>query len=77
MLNNSIVIDEKLKTCSMFNKSCKSIQCFKCHQFEHITIQCTKEKKCEYCSKAHVTKEKKCVEDHKIKCYICEKVHNS
>lgn len=42
MLNNNIMIEEKLKICSIFNKACKSIQCYKCHHHEHTTIQCTK-----------------------------------
>ena len=77
MLNNNMMIDEKLRICSMFNKICKTIQCYKCHQHEHITIQCTKKKKCEYCAEAHVTRKKKCAEDYKIKCCVCEKAHNS
>ena len=77
MLNNNIMIEEKLRTCSMFNKACKIIQCYKCHYHEHTTMQCTKEERCEYCAETHVTREKKCAADYKIKCCVCEKAHNS
>ena len=42
MLNNNFIIEKKFKICSIFNKICKSIQYYKCHNYEHITIQCTK-----------------------------------
>ena len=77
MLNNNMIIDEKLRTCSMFNKICKTIQCYKCHQHEHITVQCTQKKRCEYCAETHVTRKKKCAKNYKIKCCVCEETHNS
>ena len=40
-------------------------------------MQCTKEERCEYCAEAHVTREKKCAADYKIKCCVCEETHNS
>ena len=74
MLNNNIIIDEKLKICSMFNKICKTIQCYKCHQHEHITIQYTKKKMRLLRKNACY---KKNVQNYKIKCCVCEKTHNS
>ena len=76
MLDNSIMVGGELRACSVFNKACRTIQCYKCHHHGHNTIQCTKEERCGYCAGAHATREKKCAEGYKTKCCVCGGAHN-
>lgn len=34
----------------VFNRACKSIQCFRCYSYGHITVQCTNKPACGHCS---------------------------
>ena len=76
MLDNSMMVGGELRACSVFNKACRTVQCYKCHQHGHTTVQCTKEERCGYCAGAHATREKKCAEGYKTKCCVCGGAHN-
>ena len=56
MLNENLIIKRQLRVCSIFNKTTKFIQCYKCYKYEHITTQCFYNKICEHCVNEHSTR---------------------
>ena len=75
MLDNSIVIGDVLRACSVFNKACRTLQCFKCYHYGHITVQCTREERCGHCAGRHSTQANACVSGVKPKCCLCGGPH--
>lgn len=76
MLDNCIVVGGELRTCSVFNKACRTIQCFKCYHYGHTTTQCSREERCGYCAGPHSTRSEACEAGHKTKCCVCDGAHN-
>ncbi len=54
--------------CKLFEKNCCITQCFKCHEFDHITKFYRKNQRCKKCADKHHIK--KCVISLNRKCYI-------
>lgn len=67
MLNNSFI--NNLSKCSykLFSKDCRMIQCFKCHQFEHMMKACCNNLFCHKCENKYQTNQ--CVRE--VKCSYC------
>ncbi len=69
--------------CELFEKNCHITQCFRCHEFDHMTKICRKNQRCEKCAdKHHIEKcmmslnRRRCVncnENHKLWRCICLK----
>ncbi len=69
--------------CKLFEKNCHITQCFRCHEFDHMTKICRKNQRCEKCAdKHHIEKcvmplnRRRCVncnENHKLWRCICLK----
>ncbi len=69
--------------CKLFEKNCHITQCFRCHEFDHMTKICRKNQRCEKCADKHHIK--KCVmslnkrryvncnENHELWRHICLK----
>ena len=77
ILNYNLKMNKVVHVCSVFNKICKIIQCFKCYNYEHITIQCTKETRCDHCVDNHSIKNEVCATEHIFKCCLCSENHKS
>ncbi len=39
--------------CKLFEKNCRITQCFRCHEFDHMTKICRKNQRCEKCADKH------------------------
>ncbi len=60
--------------CKLFEKNCCITQCFRCHEFDHITKICRKNQRCEKCADKHHIK--KCVmSSNKRRCINCNENH--
>ncbi len=58
----------------LFEKNCCIIQCFRCHEFDHMTKFCRKNQRCEKCADKHHIK--KCVMSlNKRRCINCNENH--
>lgn len=71
ILRRGLMIGREIRACSVFNKACRSIQCFKCYQYGHTTVQCTREERCGHCAGSHATKGEACPPGYKPKCCAC------
>lgn len=71
ILDLSVMVGRQVRACSMFNKACRTIQCFKCYHYGHTTVQCTREERCGHCADAHPTNSKACLTGFKPKCCLC------
>ena len=60
--------------CKLFEKNCCITQCFKCHEFDHMTKFCRKNQRCKKCvDKHHI---KKCMmSSNKRHCINCNENH--
>ncbi len=70
-------MNKQVRSISIYNKACKIIQCFKCYYYKHITIQCIKEKKCDYYVESHAINFEACMTSFKFKCCLCEEDYKS
>ena len=59
----------------VFNRLCKSIQCFRCYSYGHITVQCTDKAACGHCSQEHSSKD--CPGNLPQKCVLCKGNHKA
>ncbi len=60
--------------CKLFEKNCCITQCFRCHEFDHITKICRKNQRCKKCADKHHIK--KCVmSSNKRRCINCNENH--
>jgi len=60
--------------CKLFEKNCYITQCFRCHEFNHMTKICRKNQRCEKCADKHHIK--KCVMSlNKRRCINCNENH--
>lgn len=57
----------------VFNRACKSVQCFQCYSYGHITVQCTNTPAYSHCSQEHSSKD--CLGDLPQKCTLCKRNH--
>ncbi len=60
--------------CKLFEKNCHITQCFRCHEFDHMTKICRKNQRCEKCADKHHIK--KCVmSSNRKRCINCNENH--
>ncbi len=60
--------------CKLFEKNCCIMQCFRCHEFDHMTKICRKNQRCKKCADKHHIK--KCVMSLNRKHYVnCNENH--
>ncbi len=60
--------------CKLFEKNCCIMQCFRCHEFDHMTKICRKNQRCKKCADKHHIK--KCVmSSNKRRCVNCNENH--
>ena len=60
--------------CKLFEKNCHITQCFRCHEFDHMTKFCRKNQCCKKCADKHYIK--KCVMSlNKRWCINCNENH--
>ncbi len=60
--------------CELFEKNCRITQCFRCHEFDHMTKICRKNQRCEKCAGKHHIK--KCVmPSNRRRCVNCNENH--
>lgn len=56
-LDYNILIGREVYAGVVFNGACKSMQCFRCYSYGHITVQCTNKEACGHCSGEHSSKD--------------------
>jgi len=71
ILDLSLMVGRQVRACSVINKACRTIQCFKCYYYGHTTVQCTREERCGHCAGAHPTNSEACLTGYKPKCCLC------
>ncbi len=60
--------------CKLFEKNCCITQCFRCHEFDHMTKFCRKNQRCEKCADKHYIE--KCMMSLNRRCCInCNENH--
>ncbi len=68
LMNVSMLNSYQECACKLFEKNCCIIQCFRCHEFDHMTRFCRKNQRCKKCvSKHHI---KKCMMSLNKRCCI-------
>ena len=75
ILEQNLVVSKQIRACSVFNKACRTIQCFKCYQYGHTTVQCSYEEKCGHCAGSHATQSNSCSEGFRVRCCLCHGAH--
>ena len=75
ILKQNLVVSKQIRACSIFNKACRTIQCFKCYQYGHTTVQCSYEEKCGHCAGSHVIQLNSCSKGFRVRCCLCHEAH--
>ncbi len=74
LMNVSMLNSYQECACKLFEKNCCITQCFRCHEFDHMTKFCRKNQRCEKCADKHHIK--KCVMSlNKRRCVNCNENH--
>ncbi len=74
LMNMSMLNSYQECACKLFEKNCRVTQCFKCHEFDHMTKFCRKNQRCKKCADKHHIK--KCVMSlNKRRCINCNENH--
>ncbi len=74
LMNMSMLNSYQEYTCKLFEKNCCITQCFRCHEFDHMTKFCRKNQRCKKCANKHHIK--KCMMSSNRKCCInCNENH--
>ncbi len=74
LMNVSILNLYQECACKLFEKNCCITQCFRCHEFDHMTKFCRKNQRCEKCADKHHIK--KCMMSLNKRCCInCNENH--
>ena len=70
-LEEGLVIGSELHGCCIYNKQCRSKQCFVCWKYDHLSTACSAKDRsiCEKCLEKH--HHKKCTFET-LKCSICD-----
>ncbi len=53
LINVSMLNSYQECACELFEKNCHITQCFRCHEFDHMTKICRKNQRCEKCADKH------------------------
>jgi len=74
LMNVSMLNSYQECACELFEKNCRITQCFRCHEFGHMTKICRKNQRCEKCAGKHHIE--KCVmPSNKRRCINCNENH--
>jgi len=74
LMNMSMLNSYQECACKLFEKNCHITQCFRCHEFNHMTKFCRKNQRCEKCADKHHIK--KCVMfSNRRHCVNCNENH--
>ncbi len=74
LMNVSMLNSYQECACKLFEKNCHITQCFRCHEFSHMTKICRKNQRCEKCAGKHHIE--KCVmSSNKRRCINCNENH--
>jgi hypothetical protein len=71
ILDLSLMMGKQVRPVSVYNKACRTIQCFKCYHYGHTTVQCTREERCGHCAGSHATNAEACLAGFKPRCCLC------
>lgn len=74
MIDEGTVTGAHMHSCTLYNPDCRMKQCFRCLQYGHKAIKCTKEISCNKCSGQH--KASGCTSSA-LKCAFCQGGHGS
>ncbi len=74
LMNVSMLNSYQECTCKLFEKNCHITQCFRCHEFDHMTKSCKKNQHCEKCTDKHHI-EKCVVLLNRRRCINCNENH--
>jgi hypothetical protein len=71
-LSRGLVLYGKNHTCTLYDKSQKLQQCFKCQAYGHIARYCKRDPQCAYCAGEHLTEKCTRPKDRSVaKCAVC------
>ncbi len=74
LMNVSMLNSYQECACELFKKNCCIIQCFRCHEFDHMIKFCRKNQRCKKCADKHHIK--KCVmSSNRRRCINCNENH--
>jgi len=74
LMNMSMLNSYQECACKLFEKNCCITQCFRCHEFDHMTKICRKNQRCEKCAGKHHIE--KCVmSSNRRRCVNCNENH--
>jgi len=74
LMNVSMLNSYQECACELFEKNCRITQCFRCHEFDHMTKICRKNQRCEKCAGKHHIE--KCVMSlNRRRCVNCNENH--
>jgi len=74
LMNVSMLNSYQECACKLFEKNCCITQCFRCHEFDHMTKICRKNQRCEKCAGKHHIE--KCVmPSNRRRCVNCNENH--
>ncbi len=74
LMNMSMLNSYQECACELFEKNCRITQCFRCHEFDHMTKICRKNQRCEKCADKHHIE--KCVMSLNRRCCVnCNENH--
>ena len=74
-LDYNILIGQEVYAGVVLNRACKSMQCFRCYSYRHITVQCTNKEACGHCSGEHSSKD--CPGNLPSPCTLCKGNHKA
>ena len=80
IIQNDIVIEDKIHMIKIYNRKCRIKQCFKCYKYEHFSFRCINKQCCDRCFLFHVIFMKKnfhneCNKKNFDRCVACDKTH--
>ncbi len=74
LMNVSMLNSYQECACKLFEKNYHITQCFKCHEFDHMTKFCRKNQRCKKCADKHHIE--KCMMSSNRRCYVnCNENH--
>lgn len=79
LINEGMIKGHDLKTCKLYHRGCRVIQCFICQQYDHIKSACKGHSHCGYCVQEHNIRD--CITqviNKKAMCVMCrQKSHKT
>lgn len=79
-IHHGIVIGGRVFATTVYNRECRTRQCFNCYKYGHYSPQCTNQTSCGRCAKAHPTPTRdeahsECCKEDPDKCVVCGGSH--